>query len=137
MQNPFGNNNQDPNNIFNQLPIPPNYAKIKNNQGEIRIAKVGISWTTFWFGPLPALFRGDYYNFFLELVLAADYVLVASFFKLNALLTFPWPSLVFAFIYNMMYFRHLFNKGFYPADQHSRELLIQSKYLKSDQSNRR
>ena len=80
MQNPFGNNNNnDPNNIFNNLPIPPNYAKIKNDQGDLRIAKVGISWTTFWFGPLPALFRGDYYNFFLEIVLAADYVLVALF----------------------------------------------------------
>ena len=131
MQNPFGNNNNnDQNNIFNNLPIPPNYAKIKNYQGDLRIAKVGISWTTFWFGPLPALFRGDYYNFFLELVLAADYVLVALFFKLGALLTFPWPALIFALFYNMMYFRHLFNKGYYPADAHSRELLTKSKYLK-------
>ena len=33
MQNPFGNNNQD---FFNNLPIPPNYAKIINDQGDIR-----------------------------------------------------------------------------------------------------
>ena len=71
MQNPFGNNNNNDQNPFNlnNLPLPPNYAKIVNDQGDIRIAKVGISWTTLWFGPLPALFRGDYYNFLLIFVL--------------------------------------------------------------------
>ena len=51
MQNPFGNNNNNDNqNPFNlnNLPLPPNYAKIVNDQGDIRIAKVGFSWTTLW-----------------------------------------------------------------------------------------
>ena len=47
MQNPFGNNNQNNQDFFNNLPIPPNYAKIKNDEGEMRIAKVGFSWTVF------------------------------------------------------------------------------------------
>jgi Protein of unknown function (DUF2628). len=64
MQNPFGNNNQNNQDFFNNLPIPPNYAKIKNDEGEMRIAKVGFSWTVFLFGPFPALFRNDWYNFF-------------------------------------------------------------------------
>lgn len=44
MQNPFGNqnNNQD---FLKNLPTPPNYAKVTNDTGDIRIAKVGISWT--------------------------------------------------------------------------------------------
>ena len=98
MQNPFGNNNNNDQNPFdlNNLPLPPNYAKIVNDQGQIRIAKVGISWTTLWFGPLPALFRGDYYNFILMIVLDLDYALVVLFFGLNWLTQFPWPSLVFA-----------------------------------------
>ncbi|UFK68288.1 hypothetical protein IVR12_01333 [Limosilactobacillus reuteri] len=35
MQNPFGNNNNDNQNPFNlnNLPLPPNYAKIVNDQG--------------------------------------------------------------------------------------------------------
>ena len=76
MQNPFGNqnNNQD---FLKNLPVPPNYAKVINDAGDIRIAKVGISWTTFWFGPLPAVFRGDWYNFALMLVWDAIYVLFA------------------------------------------------------------
>lgn len=82
MQNPFGNNNNNDQNPFdlNNLPLPPNYAKVVNDQGQIRIAKVGISWTTLWFGPLPALFRGDYYNFLLMIVLDLDYALVVLFF---------------------------------------------------------
>lgn len=35
MQNPFGNNNQNNQDFFNNLPIPPNYAKIKNDEGEM------------------------------------------------------------------------------------------------------
>ena len=131
LQNPFGNNNNRNNNdLLNNLPIPPNYAKVVNDDGNIRISKVGISWTTFWFGPLPALFRGDYYNFWLMLVLDADYTLVGLVFHLSWFFAFPWPTFVFAFFYNMMYFRHSFKLGYRPADQHSRDLLIQSRYLK-------
>lgn len=132
MQNPFGNNNNNDQNPFNlnNLPLPPNYTKIVNDQGDIRIAKVGVSWTTLWFGPLPALFRGDYYNFLLIIVLDLDYALVALFFGLNWLLEFPIPSVVFAFFYNMMYFRHLFNKGYRPADERSRQILTNARYWK-------
>ena len=132
MQNPFGNNNNNDQNPFNlnNLPLPPNYAKIVNNQGDLRIAKVGFSWTTLCFGPIPALFRGDYYNFLLMIVLDMDYVLVAMFFSWNQLLEFPWPSIAFGFFYNMMYFKHLFNKGYHPADQRSRELLTRARYWK-------
>ena len=80
MQNPFGNNNQNNQDFFNNLPIPPNYAKIKNDEGEMRIAKVGFSWTVFLFGPFPALFRNDWYNFFLMIVLDLDYVLVGDYY---------------------------------------------------------
>lgn len=132
MQNPFGNDNNNNQNPFdlNNLPLPPNYAKIVNDQGQIRIAKVGISWTTLWFGPLPALFRGDYYNFILMIVLDLDYALVVLFFGLNWLMQFPWPSLVFAILYNMMFFKHSFNIGYRPADQRSRELLERYRYIK-------
>lgn len=132
MQNPFGNNNDNNQNPFdlNNLPLPPNYAKIVNENGQVRIAKVGISWTTLWFGPLPALFRGDYYNFILMLVLDMDYVLVGLFFGLNWMFQFPWTSIVFALLYNMMFFRHSFNIGYRPADQRSRELLERFHYIR-------
>ncbi len=131
MQNPFNNQDQnDPNNPLNQLPIPPNYAKIRNQQGEVRIAKVGISWTTFFFGPLPALFRGDWYNFALMMVWDLIYVLGAQMFRLGAIASYPWPGMVFTLIYNMMYFRHLIGaKDFYAADARSEKLLENARYL--------
>lgn len=134
MQNPFNNmngqNDNDPNNLFNQLPVPPNYAKVQNQNGEIRIAKVGISWTTFLFGPLPAAFRGDWYNFFLMLVWDAIYVITARLFSLSWMLSFPWPSVIFTFFYNMMYFRHLLGgRGFLASDSRSEQLLARAKYL--------
>lgn len=78
----------------------------------------------------PSALFGDYYNFLLMIVLDMDYVLVAMFFGWNQLLEFPWPSIAFGFFYNMMYFKHLFNKGYHPADQRSRELLTRARYWK-------
>jgi len=127
MQNPFGNNNQD---FFNNLPIPPNYAKIVNDQGDIRIAKVGFSWTTLWFGFFPAISRGDWYNFLVMLFIDADYYLVSVVFGWQWMFALPFPAIFFGFVYNFLYFRHLFHKGYRPADQHSRELLTRAKYWK-------
>lgn len=39
-------------------------------------------------------------------------------------------GIVWLFIYNMMYFKHLFNIGFVPADQRSKELLSNYNYWK-------
>jgi len=82
MQDPFNNQNdpgQDPNDPFAGLPIPPNYARIVNKENrQVRIAKVGVSWTTFFFGPLPSIFRGDWYNFALMLVIDLAYGLLLS-----------------------------------------------------------
>lgn len=36
---------------------------LKNGAGKIKSAYVGFSWTTFFFGSLPALFRGDIKGF--------------------------------------------------------------------------
>ena len=36
---------------------------LKNNVGKIKSAYIGFSWTTFFFGSLPALFRGDFKGF--------------------------------------------------------------------------
>ena len=130
MQNPFNNGNNQGNDPFNGLPIPPNYAKVQDDRGNIRIAQVGISWTTFWFGPFPALFRGDFYNFWLMIILDMDYTLVGLVLHFNWFFTFPWPTLIFAFFYNMMFFRHSFRLGYRPMDQHSHDILVQSHYLK-------
>tara|TARA_B100000989_G_C19474190_1_gene442113 strand:+ start:942 stop:1250 length:309 start_codon:yes stop_codon:yes gene_type:complete len=66
--------------------------------GIIKIAPVGFSWTTFFFGPLPALFRGDI-KWGIIMILAAG-------------VTFGVSSLIFCFIYNKLFIQDLITKGY-------------------------
>ncbi|PIT96984.1 hypothetical protein COT82_00195 [Candidatus Campbellbacteria bacterium CG10_big_fil_rev_8_21_14_0_10_35_52] len=77
------------------------YTKIvfKNPKtGKIEEAPVGFSWTVFFFGIFPPLFRGDWKWFIIMILLA--------------LFTFGLSHLVFIFIYNKLYIKDLINAGF-------------------------
>ncbi|WP_035051189.1 hypothetical protein [Carnobacterium pleistocenium] len=76
---------------------------------QIKHTKVGFSWTTLFFAFIPALFRGDFKWFFVQLVCAA--------FSLDL------SSLIFAFIYNKLYINDLLEKGYTPADKYSAKVL--------------
>lgn len=72
---------------------------LSNTQsGAIKYAPVGFSWTTFFFGPFPALFRGD---FLAALVMLMSFLLVAI---VTAPLAYGWITGLFgvwvAAIYN-------------------------------------
>lgn len=66
--------------------------------GALRQAPVGFSWTTLLFGFFPALIRGHWTG--------------ALVIFLVGFLTFGLSQLVFAFIYNKMYVKHLLGDGF-------------------------
>lgn len=66
--------------------------------GRMREAPVGFSWTTLFFGPLPALFRAHWVGFLVILI--------------TAFLTFGLSGLVFMFIYNKWYVKHLIGEGY-------------------------
>ncbi|CDN41403.1 MULTISPECIES: hypothetical protein [Paenibacillus] len=91
--------------------------RLKNAAGGIKDAKVGFSWTTFFFGFFPALFRGD--------LKWAVIMFVASVAVGIFTLGFgAWvPGIIFSFIYNKMYIKELLEKGYHPADQHSQNEL--------------
>lgn len=77
------------------------YTKIifKNpNTGAIKEAPVGFSWTVFFFGFFPPLFRGDWKWAVITFILA--------------LITMGLSSLVFMFIYNKLYIKDLIGAGF-------------------------
>lgn len=68
------------------------------NTGAMKEAPIGFSWTVFFFGFFPPLFRGD-------IKWAAIMFLAASF-------TFGLSNIVFMFIYNKLYVQDLIAAGF-------------------------
>ncbi|ANY90409.1 MULTISPECIES: hypothetical protein [Pseudomonas] len=66
--------------------------------GALKEAPVGFSWTTFFFGFFPALFRGDWKFGAIQFVLQ--------------MLTMGLSSLVFCVIYNKLYIKDLIGAGF-------------------------
>lgn len=83
--------------------------------GQVRTAKVGFSWTVFFFGFFVPIFRGD--------VKWTVIMFVAS------VLTVWLANLVFCFTYNGTYIRDLLAKGYYPTDDYSKNVLRAKHYI--------
>jgi len=81
-------------------------VNLKNNAGMVKVGQLGFSWTTFFFGPLVPLFRGDF-----------------KWFIIMALTFYLCPFL-WSFLYNKIYTKGLLNKGFGPAGEDSKSTLI-------------
>jgi hypothetical protein len=70
---------------------------LKNaNTGEIVRAPVGFSWTSFFFGGIPALLRSDWIH-------GLIFIVVAFF-------TFGLANIIFAFIYNKLFIKKMIYK---------------------------
>jgi hypothetical protein len=93
---------------------------LKNQAGMVKQAKVGFSWTTFFFGCFPALFRGDWKWFLIQLVVVG--------------ITFGVSSLVFCFIYNKLYINDMLEKGYSPADENSRMVLVSKGFISANRT---
>jgi hypothetical protein len=93
---------------------------LKDSIGQIRRVKVGFSWTTLFFGFLVPIFRGD--------VKWTIIMFCAS------VLTLGLAQLVMAFTYNRTYIRDLLEKGYFPADDFSRSILEEKKFLETSRN---
>lgn len=90
-------------------------VRLENSTGEIRTAKIGFSWTTFFFGFCVPICRGD-----------AKWAVIMF---AAAVLTCWAAIIVLAFTYNGTYIRGLLEKGFRPYDESSREALIRKGFI--------
>ena len=61
----------------------------------------GFSWTCLFFGPFPAIFRGDFIGF--------------AAMAISALVTFGLSGLLWMFAYNRWHYNRLLAQGFQPA----------------------
>lgn len=85
------------------------------SSSQAKQAKIGFSWTVFFFGPFPALFRGDW-KWFLIMLIADVFTAGLS----------HW---VFIFLYNKLYVTDLLTMGFEPNDPFSEQALIAKGYF--------
>ena len=96
---------------------------LQNDAGLTKQVKIGFSWTTFFFGFIPALIRGDLKWAIIMLLLEAVF---GSFtFGIGA-----WfVGIVFSFVYNKIYIKELIEKGYKPADDTARDALRKHQIL--------
>ncbi|WP_010676998.1 hypothetical protein [Bacillus timonensis] len=95
-------------------------VRLRNQGGVTKECKIGFSWTTFFFGFFPALFRGDLKWAAIMFITA----LVVGSFTVGF---GAWiPGIIFSFVYNKLYIKDLIEKGYQPADEQSRNALIQN-----------
>lgn len=80
--------------------------------GEHKQVKFGFSWTYFFFGVFVPLFRKDWKNF--GLILLVDIVLMFTYFPGAAIV-----QIIISVFYNQWYIKDLIKKGYYPADEFS------------------
>ncbi|MFS0781188.1 DUF2628 domain-containing protein [Bacillus sp. 1P06AnD] len=92
-------------------------ARLSNEAGVTKNVKIGFSWTTFFFGFFPALFRGD-------LKWAAIMFITAAVVGTFTIGFGAWiPGIIFSFVYNKINIKELLEKGYRPADERTREEL--------------
>lgn len=100
-------------------------VRLQNQGGQLRTAKIGFSWTVFFFGFFVPFCRGD--AKWGAIMLAAFAVCASSFFVLPPLCGLA--NIVFSFIYNGIYIRGLLSQGFYPSDDVSRDALVKKGFI--------
>jgi hypothetical protein len=84
-------------------------TKIALRHGQSGLTKIGFygfSWTTLFFGMLPALFRADFLTFVGGLIVCV--ILAVTTFGIGNFIAF----LVWAFMYNKYYTTNLIEKGY-------------------------
>ena len=93
--------------------------------GLMKECVTGFSWTTFLFGLIVPLVRGDLK--WAAIIFAIETIIGIPTFGIGALIA----NTVFAFFYNKIYIRGLMERGFVPADETSKNWCVANGLLGS------
>lgn len=93
------------------------HIKLVNNKGVIKKCKVGFSWTTFFWGCMVPLARGDMKYFIMTFLLQ--------------IFTLGVGVLVFGFFYNKLYIQMLINKGYKPYREEDEKIMLEKEIIVS------
>jgi len=92
------------------------HIKLKEPKtGVIKDVKVGFSWTTLFFGFFPALIRDDWKWALIQFILQ--------------IISCSMTNIIFSFFYNGIYIKKQLLSGYIPADEKSKEILVEKGYL--------
>lgn len=106
---------------FNYKEILMNIHLSNVRTGQRREAKIGFSWTTLFFGCIPAFIRGD-----------VKYGLIQF---LSGIFTLGTSHLVFSFIYNKFYIKDLLMNGYMPSNDYSKDALLTKGFYFPEEAN--
>ncbi|USS93797.1 exonuclease domain-containing protein [Fructilactobacillus ixorae] len=99
----------------------PMFINLENkNNGKIKQVKIGYSWTTLFFGPIPALIQSFWTWFWI--VLVTDIVLFYPTIILGTIIA----NAIFAAYINKKHVIYLLNKGWQPSDKNSENIIKNS-----------
>jgi hypothetical protein len=84
--------------------------QLQNSFGASKEVKIGFSWTTFFFGIFPAIFRGDGLGVVHILLVNLASILLAA--NLHPIFFFTY--LIIPFTYNHSYTQRLLDQGYRP-----------------------
>jgi len=105
------------------------HTTLVNKQTNVlKDVKVGFSWTVFFFGFFPAIFRGDW-KWALIMFVSALAVSAVTMGYGGFII-----SIIFACIYNKLYVSDLLSRGFVPVDHAANQILMSKGYIQNTQS---
>ncbi|WP_097028271.1 hypothetical protein [Clostridium peptidivorans] len=97
--------------------------RMKHDSGVIKEVKYGFSWTTFFFGFIVPLVRGDIK--WALIMVAISIAVGVPTMGIGAFIS----GIIFSFVYNKIYIKELLVKGYKPENEDDKDVLVQNNVI--------
>ncbi|EJO5349269.1 DUF2628 domain-containing protein [Clostridium botulinum] len=96
---------------------------MKHDSGVSKEVKCGFSWTTFFFGFIVPLVRGDVK--WALIMFAISIAVGLPTLGIGGMVS----GIIFSFVYNKLYIKELLVKGYKPSNEEAKKVLIQNSII--------